>query len=199
MTTAPPEYVFEFRRVISEAGEVGAELWRNSERVSTPLFDHPALQVGYRYLDVFHLAHAVVLHWSPNTQEFLRGDDSPLCRQAKTDHGIEDTVSVLTFTYATFQHSDLAHNGILDTDLVTQIQILALGHVDQFTPPDWEHAAWEGIAAWRRLLAGDSLVQLDFSRRRLYVSALSETPASLSAPTAPRRSIQIRSSRRWRR
>jgi hypothetical protein len=171
MSTGPPEYVFEFRPVVNEAGQAGAELWRNSERVSTPLFDHPALQIGYRYLDVFHLAHAVVLHWSPNTQQFLRGDDSPLRRQAKTDQGIEDMVSVLTYTYASFQHSDLARNGILDTDLVPQIQILVRSHVDQFSPADREHAVWEGIAAWRCLLAGNSLVQLDFSRRCLYVSA----------------------------
>jgi hypothetical protein len=162
-----PDIMFEFRRVVNQAGQTGAELWHAGEQVSSALFDTPEISVGYRFLDVFHLAHAVVLAWSPNTCGFLRPVKSPPIVSVPSDEDIEDAVSVLTFTYASLEDRDLSVRGIVDPELVTQIQSLTRARVGQVTAEEWERAAVEGIAAWQRLLAGGSSVYLDFDQRHL--------------------------------
>ena len=164
------DYQFEFRTVVSRAGRLGAELRHANKPVASPLFDTPEMNVGYRFLDVFHLAHAVVLGWSPNTSRFLSGIESPLIDPPQDDRGIEDAISVLTFTYASLKDSDVSLMDIVDPELVTHIQSLTRDRIDPVAAEEWDRAAQEGIAAWQRLLLGDSLVYLDFNQRRLQVS-----------------------------
>jgi hypothetical protein len=106
LMTTPKNAVIEFREVRSPEGESGIQLWRDGKALTTPLFEHPGLVVGFRYVEVFHLAHAVVLGWSPNTDRFLAtgvrhdypaesGDSAE-----SDDLGLEYAISVLTLAYA---------------------------------------------------------------------------------------------------
>ena len=77
---------------------------------------------------------------------------------------------MLTFTYASLKDSDVSLMDIVDPELVTHIQSLTRDRIDPVAAEEWDRAAQEGIAAWQRLLLGDSLVYLDFNQRRLQVS-----------------------------
>ena len=44
----------------------------NGVFIGAPLTDHIAESDGYRYHDVFHLAHAAILHWSPTFRSLIK-------------------------------------------------------------------------------------------------------------------------------
>lgn len=153
-------------------GETGIQLWRDGKALTTPLFDHPGVVVGLRYVEVFHLAHAVVLGWSPNTGRFLATDVQHEDSAESGDVGLEYAISALTLAYAATANRDLAQAKIVDPDLAAQIAALAAPQVPQFTQADWQRAASEGIDAWRQLIAGTGQrVELDFVSHQLGVHA----------------------------
>lgn len=92
---APENAVIEFREVRNRAGENGIQLWRDGKALTTPLFDHPGVVAGLRYVEVFHLAHAVVLGWSPNTGRFLATDVQHDDSAESGDVGLEYAISRL--------------------------------------------------------------------------------------------------------
>ena len=81
-----------------------------------------------------------------------------------------DGRTVLTFTYASLKDSDVSLMDVVDPELVTHIQSLTRDRIDPVAAEERDRAAQEGIAAWQRLLLGESLVYLDFDQRRLQVS-----------------------------
>jgi hypothetical protein len=171
-TAALENAVIEFREVRNRAGETGIQLWRDGKALTTPLFDHPGVVVGLRYVEVFHLAHAVVLGWSPNTGRFLATDVQHEDSAESGDVGLEYAISALTLVYAATANRDLAQAKIVDPDLAAQIAALAAPQVPQFTQADWQRAASEGIDAWRQLIAGTGQrVELDFVSHQLGVHA----------------------------
>lgn len=171
-TAAPENAVIEFREVRNRAGETGIQLWRDGKALTTPLFDHPGVVAGLRYVEVFHLAHAVVLGWSPNTGRFLATDVQHDDSAESGDVGLEYAISALTLAYAATANRDLAQAKIVDPDLAAQIAALAAPQVPQFTQADWQRAASEGIDAWRQLIAGTGQrVELDFVSHQLGVHA----------------------------
>jgi len=160
--------LIEFRPVVAETGLIGSELWRDGVRLAEPLFDHPGVTGGYRYVPVFHLAHAAVLGWSPNTDRLLAADGPRNEQHRAPGLAAEDAISVLELVYASWVGQEFGSNVLLDPELVQQILNLARQDVPQFTFADWERAAIAGAAAWRGLARGDCThIELDFKARRL--------------------------------
>lgn len=124
---------------------------------------------GYRFHDVFHLAYAAILGWSPNLRAFLKRKrkSRPLLDEVE-DGGrariIEEGVSALAFDYARV-HSFLEGISEVDYGLLRTIQSMTSHlEVGQATAADWERAILEGFAVWRQVLAnegGEILVDLD--------------------------------------
>ena len=144
---------------ISIDGDVfGAELTDNA-------FDPD----GYRFHDVFHLAYAAVLGWSPITRGLLRRKrkSRPLLDEVE-DGGraavVEEGVVALAFEYAR-RHHFLEGVAALDYQLLRTIKDMT-SHLEvrQCTTGEWEQAILQGFDVWRAVLAargGRIAVDLD--------------------------------------
>lgn len=141
----------------------------NGECIGQSLRDNAYDPDGYRFHDVFHLAYAAVLGWSPNLRAFLKRKrkSEPLLDEVE-DGGrariIEEGVSALAFDYAR-AHNFL--NGVteLDYGLLRTIRSMTSHlEVSQANAADWERAILDGFAVWRAVLdnkGGEILVDLD--------------------------------------
>lgn len=141
----------------------------NGEGIGCLLGDNAYDPDGYRFHDVFHLAYAAILGWSPNLRAFLKRKrkSRPLLDEVE-DGGrariIEEGVSALAFDYARV-HSFLEGVSEVDYGLLRTIQSMTSHlEVGQASAADWERAILEGFAVWREVLAnngGEILVDLD--------------------------------------
>lgn len=151
----------------------------NGEGIGALLGDNAYDPDGYRFHDVFHLAYAAVLGWSPNLRAFLKRKrkSRPLLDDVE-DGGrariIEEGVSALVFDYARV-HNFLEGINEIDYRLLRTIQSMTSHlEVSQATAADWERAILEGFAIWRAVLAnngGEILVDLD-KQQICYLGAL---------------------------
>ena len=150
----------------------------NGEGIGSLLGDNAYDPDGYRFHDVFHLAYAAILGWSPNLRAFLKRKrkSRPLLDDVE-DGGrariIEEGVSALAFDYARV-HNFLEGINEIDYRLLRTIQSMTSHlEVSQATAADWERAILEGFAVWRAVLAnngGEIHVDLDEQQIR-YLSA----------------------------
>lgn len=132
---------------------------------------------GYRFHDVFHLAYAAVLGWSPNIRAFLeRKRRSSALLDEVEDGGrarvIEEAVSALAFDYAR-DHDFLDGVEAVDEDLLrTIVSMTSRLEVADATPRDWERAIFAGFAVWRRVLeARGGIVSIDLDAGTIGFSA----------------------------
>jgi hypothetical protein len=96
----PRHFTIEFR---TEEGRL--RLYRDGDAIGDPLTDNAYVEDGYRFHDVFHLAYAAVLAWSPVARGLLdckRRSDEDVDR---VDDGgragvTEEGISQLVYQYA---------------------------------------------------------------------------------------------------
>jgi NTP pyrophosphatase (non-canonical NTP hydrolase) len=158
-------------RLTEEQGPMGprVRMTVDGEEIGAPLGDNAYDPDGYRFHDVFHLAYAAVLGWSPNVRGFLKRKrkSDPLIDDVE-DGGrarmIEEGVSAIAFDYGR------AHNfleGVTEVDYALLRTIRSMTshlEVGNASAADWEHAILSGFAVWRQVLAnkgGEILVDLD--------------------------------------
>jgi NTP pyrophosphatase (non-canonical NTP hydrolase) len=163
------------RRLEIELTEVGGgerpkvRLLVNGEPIGSPLGDNSYDPDGYRFHDVFHLAYAAVLGWSPNLRAFLKRKrkSQPLLDEVE-DGGrariIEEAVSALAFDYAC-AHNHLEGVSEIDYELLRTIKRMT-SHLEVGCCPaaDWQRAILDGFAVWREVMrhrGGRVLVDLD--------------------------------------
>ena len=124
---------------------------------------------GYRFHDVFHLALAAVLGWSPVTRTILRRKRKSNAIIDEVEDGgraaaIEEGLSALVFDYAR-THNFLEGITALDYDVLRTVKsITSHLEVSRRTVGDWENAILEGYNAWRQLVrsrGGRVVVDLD--------------------------------------
>lgn len=141
----------------------------NGEGIGALLGDNAYDPDGYRFHDVFHLAYAAILGWSPNLRAFLKRKRKSRALLDDVEDGgrariIEEGVSALAFDYARV-HNFLEGINEIDYRLLRTIQSMTSHlEVSQATAADWERAILEGFAIWRAVLAnngGEILVDLD--------------------------------------
>ena len=128
---------------------------------------------GYRFHDVFHLAYAAVLGWSPVTRALLRckRKSRPLLDEVE-DGGraavIEEGIAALVFDYAR-RHHMLDSVSTLDFQLLRTIKDMT-SHLEvrECTTGDWEQAILQGFTVWRAVLAkSGGRIAVDLDRRCL--------------------------------
>jgi NTP pyrophosphatase (non-canonical NTP hydrolase) len=159
-------------RLVEEPGSADRPKVRmtiGGEGIGSLLGDNAYDPDGYRFHDVFHLAYAAVLGWSPNLRAFLKRKrkSRPLLDDVE-DGGrariIEEGVSALVFDYARV-HSFLEGISEIDYRLLRTIRSMTSHlEVGNATAADWERAILEGFSVWRAVLAnggGEILVDLD--------------------------------------
>ena len=150
----------------------------NSQRVSVLINNVPSGDLltdnaydpdGYRFHDIFHLAYAAVLGWSPITRALLqcKRKSHPLIDEVE-DGGraavIEEGIAALVFDYAR-RHHMLDGVSTLDSQLLSTIKDMT-SHLEVrvCTTGEWEQAILQGFEVWRSVLAergGRIAVDLD--------------------------------------
>jgi NTP pyrophosphatase (non-canonical NTP hydrolase) len=148
----------------------------DGRQMGQQLDDNVHEEDGYRFHDVFHLACAAVLGWSPVTRRNLdrkRRSNFEVDRNEDGGRAIvtEEGVSALVFAYAE-EHAGLQGVGGLDYDLLKAIKIMtAKFEVSVCTTGEWEKAILNAYAVWRQVQhhAGGR-VTIDLDRRELTFS-----------------------------
>jgi NTP pyrophosphatase (non-canonical NTP hydrolase) len=149
----------QFTVSFSEAkrdGRTTVQLTRGGKPCGDRLTDNAYYDDGYRYHDVFHLAHAAVLGWSPVSRALLKCKRRSDKRKDEIEDGgratvIEEAISALVFQYAE-QHSNFDGVGRVDSELLSLIGRLVAGlEVAEASPGDWEQAILEGYKVFRLL------------------------------------------------
>lgn len=131
-------------------------LFHDGIRIGDSLTDNSYFEDGYRYHDVFHLAYAAVLGWSPVTRKLLGCKRRSKKRTDEIEDGgratvIEEGISVLVFEYAE-KHNLLDGVGRIDSDLLTIISRQTSGlEINVASAGEWEHAILTGYKIFRLL------------------------------------------------
>ena len=178
----PRSATFEFVTSVSDAGRPTVQVRSDGRWMGDPLTDNSHVDDGYRFHDVFHLAYAAVLGWSPVTRKLMgrkRKSDPEVDEAEDGGRAIvtEEGIALMAFAYAT------SHNYL---DGVTRLDFPFLDVIKDVTTPyevgvrtaaDWEQAILTGFAAWRALRDNDGgTVILDFARRSLAVQGQALVP-----------------------
>jgi NTP pyrophosphatase (non-canonical NTP hydrolase) len=146
----------EFRFHVVQRASGKAHMSLNGVFVGDPLLDNVAQPDGYRFHDVFHLANAAVLHWSPVIRALLKRKRKSNSEVDNTqDSGraivVEEGLATWLFQRAGplgyFENIDSVPYGILKT-----IQEFVVPYEVAACPPSaWERAILQGYRAFREL------------------------------------------------
>jgi hypothetical protein len=127
---------------------------------------------GYRFHDVFHLAHGAVLGWSPCLRRMLKVKRKSDATMDEVEDGaraivLEETIVALIFEYCSSRawQPDLSGSD----DLIGTVQRLT-SHLEcaACAPDAWRQAIQDGADAWRTLRrTGFVSMTGDLGRRRL--------------------------------
>lgn len=151
----PRQLVAEFRpSVEEEAGQM--RVFVDGEQMGDPLTDNAYLPDGYRFHDVFHLACAAVLGWSPVVRKLLgrKRRSNPKIDEVE-DGGraiaTEEGISALVFAYAR-DHKWLDGVKSVDYDILKAIRIMTSSfEVNVCTTGEWERAILQGYQTWKQV------------------------------------------------
>lgn len=121
-----------------------------------PLTDNAYDDDGYRFHDVFHLAYAALLGWSPITRFFfgVKRDSDQRVREVE-DGGratvIEEAISAFVFDYACNERLLVGIQHV-DFSLLTTIQrLVSRLEVAGRSAYEWEHTILRSFEVWRPL------------------------------------------------
>ena len=128
----------------------------NGVFIGDPLTDNISEPDGYRFHDVFHMAHAAVLHWSPTLRALIkqkRKSDPTTDRDQDGGRAIvvEEGLTAWLFSYAQELDNFEGHDGV-SFDVLKTIQKFVQGYEVERCPLKlWENTILQGYAAFREL------------------------------------------------
>jgi NTP pyrophosphatase (non-canonical NTP hydrolase) len=139
----------------------------------------------YRFHDVFHLAHAAVLGWSPTTRALLKIKRKSQKAVDENEDGaranlIEEGLTTWIFETAK-QHRFFANTPKLGLDLLKDIKRFVGGYEAATLPMWlWEQAILQGYAVFRELQAKrQGAVMTDMDKRRIWLEDMTEAERAL--------------------
>ncbi len=134
----------------------------------------------YRFHDVFHLAHAAMLGWSPTTRALLKIKRKSQKAVDENEDGacanlIEEGLTTWIFEMAK-QHRFFANTPKLGLDLLKDIKRFVRGYEAEALPMWlWESAILQGYAVFRKLQEKRSgVVMTDMDQRRIWFEPMTE-------------------------
>jgi len=145
-----------------------------------PLTDNAYDDDGYRFHDVFHLAYAAMLGWSPITRFFFDVKRNSDQRVREVEDGgratvIEEAIAAFVFDYARHERflEGVQH---IDFSLLTTIRrLVSRLEVADRTAHEWERSILRSFDVWRTLHAHrGGTVYLDLLERTIDFAAPSE-------------------------
>lgn len=141
----------------------------NDVVIGDALTDNSHEDDGYRYHDVFHLAYAAVLGWSPVCRALLKCKRKSKVKIDEVEDGaragiIEEAISILIFNQAG-ERGWYADRSSIDIGLLKTIRRMGMGlEVEACTAKQWQEAISQGYAVFLELKrngGGDVVVDLD--------------------------------------
>ena len=145
---------FEIHITQRESGQ--SYLKWNGVFIGDPLTDNITTPDGYRFHDVFHMAHAAVLHWSPTFRALIkqkRKSDPTTDRDQDGGRAIvvEEGLTAWLFSYAQGLDNFDGHDGV-SFDVLKTIQKFVQGYEVERCPLSlWEDAILQGYAVFRKM------------------------------------------------
>jgi hypothetical protein len=174
----PRRFSVDFRQERDSKRILRVRIYRNGRPIGARLGDNAHVEDGYRFHDVFHLAYAAILGWSPVTRKLLGCKRRSNRRVDEIEDGgraavIEEAVAALVFDYAR-GHDLLDGVETLDFELLKTISRLCSGlEVKAASWHDWELAILEGYKMFRILNRNrGGRVLVDLEQRRLSYRAV---------------------------
>jgi NTP pyrophosphatase (non-canonical NTP hydrolase) len=146
--------LFEIHITQRESGQ--SYLKWNGVFIGDSLTDNITKPDGYRFHDVFHMAHAAVLHWSPTFRALIkqkRKSDPATDRDQDGGRAIvvEEGLTAWLFSYAQGLDNFDGHDGV-SFDVLKTIQKFVQGYEVERCPLSlWEDAILQGYAVFRQM------------------------------------------------
>lgn len=148
----------------------------NDVIIGDVLTDNAHKDDGYRYHDVFHLAYAAVLGWSPVVRSLLRRKRKSDVHIDEVEDGgrasvVEEAISIVVFNEAN-QRGWFKDESSVDIGLLKTIIRLTKGlEVQKCTAKQWKAAILQGYAAFNALQSHrGGRVDVDLDRQTLSYS-----------------------------
>jgi hypothetical protein len=146
-----------FEITIDQRGKTPRSYLRmNGVFVGDPLTDNIRDPDGYRFHDVFHFAHAAILHWSPTFRALIKHKrkDDPIVDEAQ-DSGraivVEEGLTAWIFARAKELNFFAGQNSI-SFDLLKTVQQFVSGYEVEECPLSlWEIAILKGYEVFRQI------------------------------------------------
>lgn len=165
----PRQFVAIFTTATDDNGLVTCNLRFEGAELGEPIDDNSRHEDHYRFHDIFHIAHAAVLGWSPVLRLLLRrkrGYDPDTDRVEDGARAIatEEAVTAMVFELArAWDYFDGATN--IDDGVLNAVQAVTERLEGGSLPgAEWERAILAGYAVWRDLRdnqGGRVMVDLD--------------------------------------
>ncbi len=153
----PRKFTVEFREIESKEGRKVTSITLDGQCFGDPLTDNAYEVDYYRFHDIFHLAYATILCWSPVVRKALKKKRKTNGLHDEIEDGgragvIDEAISILVFEHAR-NHAFFKDVTAIDYGLLRSIKQLTQHLVDvkHCTPKQWEHAILLGFNIWRQL------------------------------------------------
>ncbi|MFT5103897.1 MAG: NTP pyrophosphatase (non-canonical NTP hydrolase) [Candidatus Latescibacterota bacterium] len=152
----------------------------NGVFIGSPLTDNIKDPDDYRFHDVFHFAHAAILHWSPTFRALIKQKrkSDPVFDEAQ-DGGraivVEEGLTAWLFSYSKDLDYFEGHDGV-SFDVLKTIQKFVHGYeVEQCPLKLWEDAILQGYSVFRQIRKNNGGVVVgDREKRRLSYRSIGE-------------------------
>lgn len=145
----------------------------NGVNLGSPLTDNRHEPDDYRYHDVFHLAFAGILGWSPTLRALLRLKRKSQPEIDENEDGaraniIEEGISTWIFNHGQ-RHAEFRNASSLDYGMLKAVHELVRGYEVERRPLwQWERAILEGFRIFRELKAHrNGIVTIDLLKRTI--------------------------------
>ncbi len=155
------------------------------------LTDNHSPPDDYRYHDVFHIAHATILGWSPTTRALLKIKRKSQKHFDENEDGaranlIEEGLTTWIFEVAK-DHSFFANTPKLGFDLLKNVKKFVRGYEASKLPMWlWEEAILQGYAAFRELQKRRcGALVADMNRRKITLEPMTDAEKQLCGLNDP--------------
>ncbi len=167
----------EFEIVIKEKRSGQSALQWNGVFIGDPLTDNILDQDGYRFHDVFHFAHAAVLHWSPTFRALIKHKRKSIPRIDEAQDGgraivVEEGLTAWIFSRAKLLNFFEGQTSV-SFDLLKTVSQFVQGYEVESCPLKlWEDAILQGYEVFRQIRTnnGGVVVGSRMNRRIAYRS-----------------------------
>ncbi len=183
----PRLFTAELRDTVDSQGKPVMCMTLNGESLGSRLTDNSYERDGYRFHDIFHLALACMMGWSPVIRALLHVKRKSDAKLDEVEDGgraiaIEEGIAALVFSYAS-QHSMLANVSTIDWSLLRTCGEMAAGlEVSRQPLFVWEKTILAAFDAWREAVRnGGVRIKCDLEQRRFAFEILNATTANLQS------------------